>query len=342
MTEKTQALYAPSTTHDERPLLQPYVVGLVTVFIVGMLSWLLGDVIPRLGSVTIAILLGIAVGNLLPDMTPFVPGVKIAEKRLLPLAIALLGVELQLATLVNLGGMAALIIAASVGTALLTSVYLGRLFGYPLKFSLLMGAGNGICGSSAVAATSAAINAEEKDIGISISVVNLLGTVGIFTMPALVGLLNFNEIDGGMLIGGTLQAVGQVVAAGFSINDNVGGVATVVKMGRVLMLAPVVILLTSLMQDKTAATKQQNPVKIPLFIIGFFALSVIASLDILPAAAIAFVKTAGKFLLVVAMVGIGMRIQFQTLYRSGPKALLFGFVVSTVQIAVTISLLAMT
>ncbi|MEM6527872.1 MAG: putative sulfate exporter family transporter, partial [Chloroflexota bacterium] len=246
---------------------------------------------------------------------------------------------LQLIMLIDLGPLAAGIIVLSVVTSLLVSVYLGKLLGYPLKFSLLIGAGNGICGSSAIAATSSAIEADGDDIGISISVVNLLGTAGIFTLPAIVSLLNLGEIDGGMLIGGTLQAVGQVVAAGFSMNDTVGSVATVVKMGRVLMLAPVVIALASIVRSGNAEDgKSLNPLRVPLFIIGFFVFSLVASLNVLPEPAIGSIRTTGKFLLVLAMAGIGMRIQLQTLFRSGPKALAFGLGVSVVQIAMVLLL----
>ncbi len=219
-------------------------------------------------------------------------------------------------------------------------MYLGKLLGYSSSFSLLMGAGNGICGSSAVAATSSAIGAEESDTGIAISVVNLLGTFGIFVLPAMVALLRLGEAEGGLLIGGTLQAVGQVVAAGFSINDTVGGVATVVKMGRVLMLGPVVILLTTLVSRRNGDNSGGSPIKVPLFIIGFFVLSLLASLNVLPA--VDLIKTSGKFLLVLAMAGIGMRIQLQTLYRSGPGALLFGLAVSSTQVIVTLGIIYLT
>jgi uncharacterized integral membrane protein (TIGR00698 family) len=342
MTEKTSQMStvsAQATPSDTKPGIW---AGLVVVLVVGGASWLLAGVIPRLGSVTIAILLGMLVGNLLPNMARYAPGVTVAEKRLLPAAIALLGVELQLMLLIGLGPLTLGVILASVAVALLTSVYVGRWMGYSLSFSLLMGAGNGICGSSAVAATSAAIKAEGKDIGISISVVNLLGTLGIFLMPPLVALLGFNEAQGGMLIGGSLQAVGQVVAAGFTVTDTVGSVATAVKMGRVLMLGPVVILLGTLMSRRQNSSGQKAaPIRVPLFILGFFALSVLTSLGWLPETVVVVVKTAGKMLLVVAMAGIGMRIQLQTLYRSGPMALLFGAIVSTVQVIVIIGLIVL-
>jgi uncharacterized integral membrane protein (TIGR00698 family) len=307
--------------------------GLIVAFIIGITSWVLAQSMPRVGEVTIAILLGIFVGNLISDMKPFNPGVLFAERNLLPLATALLGVELQLASLLELGATTIVVILVSVGVSLVVSVQLGKLWGYSRPFQLLMGAGNGICGSSAIAATSSVIHANEQDIGLSISVVNLLGTVGIFLLPSAAQLLSLNETQAGLLMGGTLPAVGQVIAAGFSIGDYAGGVATAVKMGRVLMLGPMVILIDNLM-NRTKGSQQRGPIiQVPYFIVGFFALSIFSSLNLVPDL-IPIIKTIGKFLLVVAMAGIGMRIHLQTLYRAGPSALGFGALIWGSQIVV--------
>ncbi len=335
-------MHSPPSTRKRAAFLpdglQRTLPGLVLILIIGVASWLLADVLPALGGVTIAILLGVIVGNLLPSMDRYSAGTKVSEKRFLPAAIALLGVELQLATLIELGGLAVLIILATITTSLLVSLQLGRMLGYSREFSLLMGAGNGICGSSAVAATRLAIDANEEDTGISISVVNLLGTLGIFFIPALAGFLQLAEADSGLLIGGSLQAVGQVVAAGFSVGAGVGSIALVVKMGRVLMLGPMVILLANLTRRKEGGTRRPGA-RIPRFIIGFFALSLLASFAILPEPIIEIVRTSGKFLLILAMAGIGLRIQFRTLYRSGLGALLFGMVISSTQVMVLLLIL---
>lgn len=327
--------------HDKKTIYQQIVEllpGLLVIVVIGLASSRLGQWIPRLGDVTIAILLGVLVGNLFPKVTRWNEGVLFGERRLLPLATALLGVELQLMTLVQSGFLTLFVILISVATSILLSVQLGSMMGYSRKFSLLIGAGNGICGSSAIAATSTVIHAEEKDIGISISVVNLLGTVGIFLLPAIVNLLSLTETQGGLLIGGSLQAVGQVVAAGFAVGTTAGAVATAVKMGRVLMLGPIVILLSSLMNQRQNREATKSPIQVPLFIVAFFALSILASLAILPPAGVDFLKSSGRLLLVIAMSGIGMRIQLQTLFRSGPGALLFGLIVWFTQITL-ISLL---
>ncbi len=318
------------------------IIGLCIVLVVGIVSWQLGGLIPTLGSVTMAIILGIIVGNVLSDNRSMANGAVFAEKKLLPVAIVLLGIELQLVTLAELGPTAMIVILVSMGTALFMSIQLGRLLGFSQKFSVLMGAGNAVCGSSAVAATSLAIDADEADIGISISIVNLLGTIGIFLIPAIIRLLDFQNLSGGLLTGGTLQAVGQVVAAGFSVNDEVGNIATVVKMGRILMLGPVIVLIGMWIQSQGADNKtKRGRVRIPRFIIGFFIMSVIASLNILPPDVLAFLKTGGKFLLVIAMAGIGMRIQLRALFQSGVRSLMFGGMVSATQIVVTIIMITL-
>jgi uncharacterized integral membrane protein (TIGR00698 family) len=312
--------------------------GLLLILLVGLFSQWLGTLLPVLGSVTIGIVAGVVIGNALPARIDLSRDTRFAEKRILPVAIVLLGVELQLLTLVALGPVAALVIGLSIGTALLVSVQIGRIFGYPHDLSLLMGAGNGICGSSAIAATSIAINADDEHTALSISVVNLLGTAGIFIMPLLVQLVALDQLQSGLLIGGTLQAFGQVVAAGFSVDANVGNIATVVKMGRILMLGPVVILITSVFYQADVSTRRKpvRGIRIPRFIIGFLILSVLASLGIFSDPVLNILAISGKFLLVLAMIGIGMRIQLQTLFQSGLRTLLFGTSVAIIQVIVTL------
>lgn len=328
-----------SGSFDWRIWLRQVIPGLLLVVVVGSLSWWLAQFLPRLGGVTIAILLGIAIGNLLPNISRYVPGIRIADKQLLPLSIALLGVELQLLTLIELGPTAALIIVVSIGTSLLMSLQVSNWFNVPQKLSLLIGAGSGVCGSSAIAATGFAIDADEAETGVSISVVNLLGTIGIFVMPALAGLLAFDESQSSLLIGGTLQAVGQVVAAGFSVSDGVGTLAVIVKMGRVLMLGPVVILIQSIISRQSTNTDTSVRLRIPLFVVGFLFMSTLASFQLLPSNQVDVIATAGKYLLVIAMAGIGMKIQFRSLYQAGIRAFATGLLVSVTQILVLVLLI---
>lgn len=313
-------------------------VGLGLVVIVGAISWWLAGYVPGIGDVALAILIGVLVGNLLSSTRAVHAGGQFAEKQLLPLAIVLLGVELQLISLIMLGPSAALVIFVSIAVSIFFSLKLGEWLGFSRNFSLLIGAGNGICGSSAVAATSISIKADEAETGISIGVVNLLGTLGIFLLPLMIQSLMLDDVAGGLLVGGTLQAFGQVIAAGFSVNSDVGQVATVVKMGRVLMLGPMVVWIGLWVKARAMAGGDEiaENVRVPRFIIGFFIMSILASLGLFSARMLDSIALIGKFLLVVAMAGIGMRIQLRTLFRSGLGALLFGGTVWLLQIFFTL------
>jgi uncharacterized integral membrane protein (TIGR00698 family) len=217
---------------------------------------------------------------------------------------------------------------------MLSSIFVGRLMGFSQPFSLLMGAGNAICGSSAIAAISPLVDSKEEEVGLSIGTVNLLGTIGIFFLPILVQLFRLDAISGGAVIGGSLQAIGQVVAAGYSVNDETGNIALLVKMGRVLMLGPLALAVT--WRGTAVPPSGKRAVQIPPFIIGFLLVSILASWQIMPVPLVDGLKQAGKWLLLLAMAGIGLKIRLETILQQGPKTLLFGCAVATVQLTVAI------
>ena len=130
-----------------------------------------------------------------------------------------------------------------------------------------------------------------------------------------------------------MQAVGQVVAAGYSVNDATGNIALLVKMGRVLMLGPLALAITWRKTSKSANGGKQS-VQIPRFIIGFLIVSVLASWQIMPEPLVDLLKQSGKWLLLLAMAGIGLRIRLETMLKQGPKTIVFGGVVATVQLVV--------
>ena len=301
--------------------------------VIGAAAILVAEYVP-LGAVAVAIILGILVGNVMRPGTVFQGGITYSEKRVLSFAIALMGVNLNFLILRELGFRSLLMIVAAMAVTILSSLFLARLLRIDRKLALLLGIGNGICGSSAIAATEGIIGADKEQVGLSVAVVNFLGTLGIFMLPFLgTGLMHFTELESGLLIGNTLQAVGQVVAAGFSVSDMAGQTATIVKMGRILMLTPLIlILIISFADRKSSKGKGSKKAGVPLFIIGFILFSLVPTLGLLPEGPVRVISRISHYTLILAMAGIGLRITFSSILRNGKEALVLGGLVFVVQI----------
>ena len=305
---------------------------------------LFSEYIP-IGSVVIAIIIGIIIGNTAKIGDRFQKGITFSEKQILSFAIALMGVNLNFLILEELGYKSILIIIAIVLTALLSSLLFAKMFKLDRKFALLIGIGNGICGSSAIAATEQIIGVKEEEVGLSIAIVNFLGTVGIFILPFVGSIfLKFTDINSGILIGSTLQAVGQVVAAGFSVSNLSGETATIVKMARILMLTPVVFALIFIFSRKNKNNTEQKTKKkagIPLFIVGFVLFSLVPTFSLLPEEYIHIISKISHYSLIIAMAAIGLRITFGSILKDGKAALLVGSLIFLVQILLSSSMIIM-
>ena len=294
-----------------------------------------------LGSVAIAILIGFIINNLLVIKSAiFNGGISFSEKTLLSIAIVFLGSYMNIDVLsyisINNVALVILIILASI----LFCYAFGRLFGLSHNLSILLGIGNGICGSSAIAGASKVLDADENEAGISIAIVNTLGAISIFVIPGI--LLNFfsefSNKEVGFVIGSTIQAFGQVTAAGFLINQEVGEYATIIKMIRIVMLGPTLVLLAFLVSNKTD-NKKSNTFFTPYFIIGFIILSILTSFNFIPDIFIVFFQKVSKVLLVIAMAGIGLKISFSSILRFGKKSLFVSIFAYTIQIFFVISII---
>ena len=223
------------------------------------------------------------------------------------------------------------------------SQILARLFRFNRRLALLLGIGNGVCGSSAIAATEKIVGAEKNEVGISVTVVNFLGVIGMFFLPVITNfVLHYNDLQSGFLIGNTLQAVGQVIAAGFSINETAGHTATIVKMMRILMLTPIVLSLLFYFSRKNrkaeVIVKKQG---IPYFITGFILMSLLPTFHLLPPATIEVLGKLSHYLLLLAMVAIGLKISFKSIVNQGGKALLIGGMIFLFQILFTIVMIVL-
>ncbi len=322
--------------------------GILLCVVVGMAAFGLSRLsfIP-LDGVTLAILLGLVAGNLMGSPVVFQGGIKFSEKKVLTWAIALLGLSLDYRTFLSLGLSSLVVVVLSVVFTIGTALVLGRLFKVDRGMSLLIGTGNAVCGCSAIAATQGVIQTRDEYVGVSVATVNLFGTVGIFLIPAVALFLGgFADQEKGVLIGTTLQAVGQVTAAGFSLGEGIGRTATLVKMGRILLLTPLVLFLSVRKNGWAPGGRAPDGVSprgrvpmVPGYILVFLLLSFVNSLSILDPGLVGFLNGLSKVLLIVAMAGIGMNITFRELLQGGKSALLVGSLNWAAQIAFCVFLI---
>jgi uncharacterized integral membrane protein (TIGR00698 family) len=309
-----------------------YFLGLSFSFIIAGISLVLAPLLP-LGSVAIAIIIGIIVGNSIKLPQKSEKGITFAEKSLLSFAIALMGINLDFSILIQLGFKTILLIVFGMIITIYSAIFIGKIFKIDTKLALLLGIGNGVCGSSAIGATAPIIKTNKDFIALSIAIVNLLGTIGIFLVPSIAFFIGFNDIDSGILIGNTLQAVGQVTAGGFSISEEAGISATAVKMGRVLLLTPLVFILIYIFHNKNEKSTQKA--KVPLFIIFFVLFSLVSSFSLVDESIKNIISNISHLSLVIAMSAIGLKIHFNAIKNDGKTALKIATLVFIIQIIFT-------
>lgn len=299
----------------------------------GGVALILNQFVPTVSALLFAIVLGATLGNLWLVPPVMAPGVAVAGKRILRVGIILLGLQLVLGDLLELGvGMIAVaVIVVAVG--LVGTVLMGRAMGVPAKQRLLIACGFSICGAAAVAACDGVVDAEDEDVATGIALVVLFGTIMIPLVPLLVTVWNFDPETGGLFAGASTHEVAQVVAAAGIIGGGALKGAVIVKLTRVLMLAPVMAILGIMRRRETAGDRHiKPPPLVPLFVVGFLVMVGVASLEIIPAPALGVLKIIQTACLAVAMFALGLGVRIKTLVKVGPKPLLLG-AASTVFIA---------
>ncbi|CAK1227079.1 YeiH family protein [Fructobacillus evanidus] len=323
-----------------------HVVGIVLAVVVSLFAQFLSKYLPQLGAESLAMIIGILLGNTIFAGDLYGAGVKWSEKYPIEIGIALLGSTLTFKTLSKLGlnGIVFIIInmVLVIGIVFLLGKYL---FKVDDNSTMLMGAGNAVCGSSAIAAVAPVIKAKDDDRRTAVATVSLTGMLLLLTLPSLSHFLfGNNDLLRGALVGGTVQSVGQVVGTASLINSNVVTFATLFKLLRVIMLVFVVVLFAYIAKRKNAkeAVAEDEKAKItilPWYIIVFAILLVVNSIIALPTPIHQFSHTVSTFFGVVNLAAIGLNLKWSVIKKSGVKFLSFGFLVGTVQVLLAVVLI---
>ena len=278
---------------------------------------------PYVEALVMAILLGMALRSFWKPAPRWQAGIAFSAKQLLEVAVMLLGASISFAAIAASGVALLASIAAVVVIALCVSFGLSRMLGLSTRLSILIACGNSICGNSAIAAVAPIIGANNDEIASSISFTAILGVMMVLGLPLLIPLLQLSATQYGILAGLTVYAVPQVLAATVPAGLVSTQIGTLVKLMRVLMLGPIVVGLSLLAPRLRGGARGTTTVGffrlMPWFILGFLALSVLRSLDIVPAAVAGPLTAVTGFLTVVSMAALGLGVDVRVLATVGGR-----------------------
>jgi uncharacterized integral membrane protein (TIGR00698 family) len=317
--------------------------GVAVAGLAALVAFGLHLLLPAIPLLTAAVALGMVVGQIPATQrlldTVLKPGIQVAARRLLRIGIVVLGLKLSLFDIAGLGWAAIVVIVLIVGITFAATLGFGKLLRLPGTQPILIAAGFSICGASAVGAMSAVTRSKDEDQATPIALVTLCGTLAIFILPILRIPLGLDAEQFGLWVGLSVHDVGQVVATAQIAGPAALAVAVVVKLTRVLTLAPMVAIVGLVERGRDARAdrdalaldpaskpieRPKRPPIVPLFIVGFLAAVVIRTFVPLSPDLLSFADTVQTTLLAMALFALGSNIRFAKLARTGWRALIVG------------------
>ncbi|WP_187435853.1 YeiH family protein [Bradyrhizobium hipponense] len=273
----------------------------------------------------LAISIGIFVRNLVGTPSFAAPGISFSVRRLLRAAIVLLGFQITLTQLAAVGAKGLLIVVGTLVATFAFTLATGRALGVDRKLTELIAAGTSICGASAVVATNSVTGASDEDVAYAIACVTIFGSIAMFVYPVLPHLLHLDGGAYGLWSGASIHEIAQVAAASFQNSQRAGEIATVAKLARVMLLAPVVLALS--VGSRLAARGAPGSLArapLPWFAIGFVAVTAVNSVVTIPSEMRDATITLSTFLLTIALAAMGLETDISKLYAQGLRPAILG------------------
>ncbi|RRO14210.1 putative sulfate exporter family transporter [Saccharopolyspora rhizosphaerae] len=295
--------------------------GLVLTGAVVAVAMAVSSQVPALSALTVAVALGVVVGNLPRLPADVRPGLAWVSRTPLRAGLVLLGLQLSLGQLLGMGWGVVLAVLITVVLTFAGTVWFGRLLGVPRGLSILVATGFSVCGASAVAAVEGVVDREEEDVATSVAMVTVFGTVAMVALPVAFAQTGVGGELAGRIAGAGVQEVAQVVAAASPLGASAVAVAVVVKLSRVVLLAPLVTVVSAV--QRRAVTTRRPPL-VPLFVVGFLAAVALRSSGELPDFLLDLAKPVTTVLLTAALFALGTTVRLEALMRTSPRAFALG------------------
>ncbi|MBQ9120340.1 MAG: YeiH family putative sulfate export transporter [Lachnospiraceae bacterium] len=302
-----------------------------------------------IGSAVIAMFIGMLLNHFLKRTALFADGLKFTSKKILKFAIILLGLSLNITTILHVGKMSLTVMLFTLLTCFGGGYFIGKALGLNWKLSNLISAGTGICGGSAIAAIAPTIDADDNDVAYAMSATFLFDMAMIVLFPIMGRALGMTDEAFGIWAGTAVNDTSSVVATGYAFSEGAGDFATMVKLTRTLAIIPTVITFAFIqlrLKRKEALANSQNSDNLkasfriqkifPWFILGFVAMSCITSIFSIPATVVSGSKAVSKFLMVCALSAIGLNTSFSSMKKAGIRPMIHGFIISALVVVVAL------
>ena len=302
-----------------------------------------------IGSAVIAMFLGMIINHFWTPSAQIASGLKFTSKKVLKFAIILLGLSLNVRTILQVGRMSLTVMIFTLLTCFGGGYFIGRALGLNWKLSNLISAGTGICGGSAIAAIAPTIEADDNDVAYAMSATFLFDMAMIVLFPIMGRAMGMTDQAFGIWAGTAVNDTSSVVATGYAFSEGAGDFATMVKLTRTLAIIPTVVVFALLQlrlkrMETRQTTREGAELKasfsiasiFPWFILGFLGMALIASVFPVPAAFAAGAKKLSKFLMVCALAAIGLNTSFSSMKKAGVRPMLHGFIISALVVVVAL------
>ncbi|MEQ1977177.1 YeiH family protein [Xenorhabdus sp. SGI240] len=326
----------PNTTLKLIPGLILVAVLTALAIYIGTIPWFINM---GLGVLTLAILLGMVIGNTLypPLKSTCDSGIHFSKHYLLRAGIILYGFRLTFQQITDVGATGILIDVIMLSSTFFMALWIGRaFFRLDSQTVILIGAGSSICGAAAVMATEPVVKAPASKVAVAVSTVVIFGTLAIFIYPWIYQLnahyqwFNFTQETFGIFSGSTVHEVAQVVAIGHALGSEAENAAVISKMIRVMLLAPFLLLLSSYLSrveiKNCNGHSQKSPITIPWFAVFFIATAGFNSFHLLPKSLVNHIVVADTIMLAMAMIALGLTTHISAIRQAGVKPILLALI----------------